>query len=161
MWDTTLGWGGRQELHRAGSFSDADSTRCADLDALRSAAAQVAVVGIPLKDRQCMKGTPIAAPSVPEKFFLLWFIVHFLTVKALHLLTLSAHYGPVHTRFQVILLDSNCGSLGVHHPHMEKGARHLAQVAAAALFPVNLDSHISIPSLLRVLFLGIPSSSQP
>jgi hypothetical protein len=44
---------------------------------------------------------------------------------------------------------------------MEEGTDKLAQMAARALLTINDNSHILIPNLLSVLFVGMPSWSQP
>jgi hypothetical protein len=123
------------------------------------------MIGIPVENREGMKGAFLRPGVIPQEFLLLPSRIRLFPFKAFHVLALPADNGDVHARVHVVALDTNRRFLRVYDASMEEGANHFAQAAPAAFFLVYFDSHPSTQTshkpVCQGIFPGIPFLSQP
>jgi hypothetical protein len=122
-------------------FSKIQGRRSAYLDASGIPSAEITMVGIFAEEVNSVKRTPLGPGLVPQKILPFMPRIGFLTLNTLHLFTLPADDGDIHACFHIISLDTNRRFLCVDNAGVKKGADHFAQLAAATLLFVNLNSH--------------------
>ena len=103
------------------------------------------MVGRMTEHGEGVEGTALGPGNIPQELVLFIPLIDLLPFEAFHLPALPAENRRVDACMQVVFPDPDGRLLRVDYPQMKKGADHFTEVAAAALFPVNPDSHPLIP----------------
>lgn len=112
------------------------------------------------KDGQRMEGTSFSPEGAPNEFLFFQGVIRAFVEKALHFTALTAEDGGVQTGAQVVFVDTDRRFFNVDGPGVEERADHFAEVASAAFFFFNPDSHSPVSRRFNASFPGRPFLSQ-